>query len=113
VDVVGTACHYAVLIAMVELGDIAPAIATTAGFVVGAIVNYNLNRIVTFGSRPHEFGALAKFMLIAAIGAGINSAFVFLLAQRIGWQYLLSQVLATGAVTLWNYAGSRLWVFSK
>ena len=43
VGAVGTACHYATLISLVELLAVDPVVATSAGFMVGMVVNYALN----------------------------------------------------------------------
>ena len=43
IGVVGTAGHYVTLVFLVQLMYFPPVIATTIGFVVGAIINYVLN----------------------------------------------------------------------
>ncbi len=46
--------HYGVLVGLVELAQVDPVPATLAGFVVGAVVSYVLNRWMTFeATRSH------------------------------------------------------------
>ena len=112
VGFIGTIIHYAVLIALVELGDIEAALATTCGFVLGAISNYVLNRLYTFKSTVALLPSMLKFMSISTVGAGLNGAIVHTLTASLGWNYLLAQVFATGLVLVWNFFGNRLWTFN-
>lgn len=110
VGVAATSAHYAVLIALTELGGVDPVPATAVGFAVGAVVSYVLNRAFTFAARPAIASSLAKFLAIALVGAFINAGIVALLIGQ-GLYYLVAQVIATLVVLVWNYAGARLIVF--
>ncbi len=110
VGAVATSAHYAVMIALVELAQVDPVVATVCGFGVGAVVSYTLNRRFTFETKPAYGRGLAKFLVVIAIGAVLNAGIVALL---IGWglHYMAAQVIATLIVLVWNFAGSRLVVF--
>ena len=57
---IGTALHYAMLIGLVQLARIDAVVASTAGAIAGAIVNYVLNHRFTFASdRAAPAGAAA------------------------------------------------------
>jgi putative flippase GtrA len=111
VGAVGTAAHYATLIALVQIWRVSPPVATTAGFAVGALVNYVLNYRITFASNARHAHALPKFLTIAAIGAALNYGIVWWLTGR-GVHYLLAQVVSTGVVLVLNYAANRAWTFA-
>ena len=111
VGVFGTAAHYTVLWALVEAGDVPVVAATTAGFVVGAIVNYVLNRRFTFVSKAAHSTALPKFLTVAAFGTAINALVVALLVEQTNIYYLVAQLFATGAVLVWNFAANYAWTF--
>jgi putative flippase GtrA len=109
---VGTALHYAVLVAWVEAagGPVVPG--TLAGFCVGAFANYLIaRRFVFVTARPHG-SAVPRFALVAAAGAVINTAIVALL-YRAGAHYLAAQVAATGIVLAFNFLANRHWTFSR
>lgn len=112
VGVLGTLAHYAVLVTLVQLAMWGSVLASTAGFLVGALVNYSLNYRYTFHScQPHP-QTLAKFLLIAAVGIGLN-ALVMGLGARADMHYLVTQIGATGLVLLWNFTGNLLWTFKN
>lgn len=113
IGAIGTAGHYLTLILLVELLSINPGLATTAGFVVGALINYILNYRFTFRSSKRHSEALSKFLLVAAVGAVINYAIMQGGLTYTSLHYLLIQVLATGVVLLWNFIVNKLWTFSE
>jgi putative flippase GtrA len=110
VGAVATATHYAVLIALAELFGVDPVVASVCGFSVGAVVSYTLNRRYTFAVRPAYMRGFLKFAIILGIGAVLNAAIVAFFI-RTGLHYMLAQVIATGVVLIWNFAGARLVVF--
>lgn len=112
VGLAATALQYAVLVAGVELGRMQPVRASTLGFVLGAVLNYLLNRSYTFRSNAPHASAVARFLVIVAIGLGANFLFMFLLNSYLGWNYVISQIVTTGVVMLWNFAGHSLWTFN-
>ncbi len=109
---IGTAAHYLLLISLVELLGANEVAASTAGATLGAVVNYVLNRRFTFASGKSHGEALTKFLIIAALGLALNSLLMFMLVELLGLYYLIAQVLTTGLVLLWNFAGNRFWTFS-
>jgi putative flippase GtrA len=110
---IGTAAQYSVLIALVRLARMDAVLASTAGFVVGACVNYTLNYLFTFNSSKRHIEALPRFFTVALLGMGINAAIMAGLVHQAGMHYLLAQIVATGLVLVWNFAGSKLWVFRE
>jgi hypothetical protein len=61
VGAVGTAVHYGTLIALVQGLGANAVVASTAGFIVGAFVNYALNHQFTFASDRAHRVALPRF----------------------------------------------------
>jgi len=111
IGAIGTAAHYSVLSILVELFHVSILVATTAGSITGAVVNYILNRRFTFVSDAKHSVALPKFLTVAAVGAACNWLVVAWLLQHVGWHYLLIQLFATSVVLLWNFAANSLWTF--
>lgn len=110
VGVAATSVHYAILIALKEWAGTGPVLATTAGYAVGAVVSYTLNRRFTFEVRPAYGAGLVKFLGVIFVGALINALIVALLVAA-GAHYLVAQVIATGLVLIWNFLVSRALVF--
>jgi putative flippase GtrA len=108
---VGTACHYLVLIVLVQFVRIDAVVASTAGAVVGALVNYALNHRYTFASDRAHHRALPRFVLVAAAGIALNALVMGAVLALAGPHYLVAQVVATGAVLVAGYLANRAWTF--
>src|SRR5438128_7750584 len=75
---VATAIQYAILIALVQ-GALAGAVAASSvGFAVSGIVNYALNRSITFRSSQAHAEALPKFAIVAVLGLAVNASLLWL-----------------------------------
>ena len=88
-------------------------VSNTIGFICAATSNYFLNRIWTFQSTNDgvalEYG---KFMVFSAIGLGINSLVLYLLTDKLKWNFYISKLFAIGAATLWNFFSNLLFTFA-
>jgi len=112
IGAVGTAVHYSLLLTAVELLGITPLYGTTAGFIAGAMTNYLLNYHITFRSNKRHAEALAKFVVVAIAGAILNVGVMYAGTTYLQLYYIVSQIIATTLVLLWNFAANRLWTFS-
>ena len=110
---VGTAAHYMVLIIMVSGLNIHPVVSSTAGFIVGMVINYSLNRRFTFRSQRTHREAFWRFVSVAFIGMLINSTAMAFFTMYLDLFYLFAQVLATIMALSWNFLGCRKWVFKE
>ena len=109
--VIGTATHYAVLVALVQVAQVGAVAASTAGAIVGACINYLLNHRFTFASgQPHR-RALPRFAAVAAAGVVLNALVLAAVLALAGPHYLVAQVIATLAVLLAGYLANRTWTF--
>lgn len=109
---VSTACHFFVLFALHEWVHIGVVPATSAGAAVGAVVNYVLNRRITFVASGAGAGAILRFSLVAITGLGLNSGSMAVLEHIVPQiHYLLRQCVVTGLVLLYSFTMNRLWTF--
>ena len=112
VGVIATGVHYLVLIAAVELAGQTAVVGSGIGFIVGAIVNYALNRSFTFRSSVSHGTAGSRFMLVMCGAWLLNQLLMHWFTVKLGLPYLLAQVLTTGVTLFWNFAGNALWSFA-
>ena len=112
VGLLGTSCHYLTLMVLVGTG-LNPVTASACGFIVGALINYTLNRRFTFRSAIAHRTGLPRFLTIAGAGLLLNTTVMALLTVGLGLHYLLAQLVATGLVLFWNFFGNRLWTFRE
>ena len=103
--------HYGLLIALVQLAAVQPVPASAAGALLGAWINYSLNYRYTFHSTRRHRESVLRFGIVAAIGLVLNTLFMWVGVDVIGVHYLLSQVVTTGLVLIWSFAGNRFWTF--
>jgi putative flippase GtrA len=103
--------HYGLLIALVQFAGVPAVPASAAGALLGAWINYHLNYHFTFLSSKRHREAVPKFLAVAAVGLVLNTFFMWVGVGVIGAHYLLSQVVTTGLVLVWNFAGNRYWTF--
>ena len=111
VGIIATATQYTVLILLVELLHIKPVAASSTGFMCGAIVNYILNKRLTFKSDKAHHKAIAQFLCILAIGFSLNAFFMYLGTHYTSFPYIFVQVFATLLVLFWNFVAHRHWTF--
>lgn len=103
--------HYGLLIALVQIVSVPAVPASAAGAVLGAWINYTLNYRFTFRSSKRHGEAALKFAAVATVGLVLNTLFMWVGVELIGAHYLLSQIVTTGLVLVWSFAGNRYWTF--
>jgi putative flippase GtrA len=111
VGAIGTAAQYLVLIMLVEMTGAYVVAASTAGALLGVVVNYVLNYRYTFASRRPHRTALPRFLLVAGAGVLLNAAVVAALLATVPLHYLAVQVVATGIVLVAGFVANRRWTF--
>lgn len=88
----------------------AASVCAAFAYLCGTVTTYVLNRRYTFDVRPPFWRGFFKLLPLNLIGMGFNVAIFGALFDR-GMHYLLAQAIATGIVTIYNYAVSRFIVF--
>ncbi len=111
VGAMGTLAQYLTLWVGVERLGMSAAGSSGLGYLLGSVVNYLLNHAFTFGSDEAHVKAVPKFYAVVAIGWCINTGIMWLLTQYLLWHYWWAQLFATGAGLVWNFTGSKWWVF--
>jgi len=113
IGAIGTSGHYLTLIILVEIYAFDPVFATTAGFLLGALINYSLNYRFTFRSKKRHREAMFKFFVVAVIGAVLNSAIMYAGLLHGNVPYLAVQLIATALVLFSNFAMNKAWTFAE
>jgi putative flippase GtrA len=111
VGVAATLAHYAVLISLVEGFRWRAVPAALAGYVVGGVISYLLNRRHTFASdRPHR-QATWRFALVAFLGFCLTYAFMHLFVDKFGAPYFPAQIVTTVLLMFVSFGLNRVWTF--
>ena len=82
------------------------------GFILAATSNYFLNRNWTFNSQSEDIGTqYVQFMIVSAIGIGINSIVLYILNEKLKWNFYFSKLIAIAITTIWNFFANLLFTF--
>jgi len=84
-------------------------------FVLATAVNYLLSVRYVFesGVRFKKKAEVSLVFLVSGIGLFINQCVLWLLIEAAGIDEVLSKLLATGTVFLWNYAARSRYIFKE
>ena len=86
-------------------------ISNSIGFTIAASSNYLLNRIWTFdSSNPKIISEYASFIIISAIGLGINNLFLYIFEKKMN--FYPAKLCAIVVTTLWNFLANYYLTFS-
>jgi len=109
-----TAVDFALVVLLVNGTGMHAPTATLLGSLLGAVVNFTLNRIVTFRSDGAVGPQAARYAVVSGSSALLNAGGVALLAFHPALDYRLAWWLVRGAVWLgWNFPMQRSWVFQQ
>lgn len=88
--------------------------ATFAGYVVGGLVAFSVNRGWAFRVRGRAGPQLLRFLLVWLSSAALNVAGVALLIESFGLSFGVAWAVARGVVfSCWNYPLFRWFVFAR
>ncbi len=110
VGAAATALQYGILWSLVTGLHIPPVTASTVGYSCSALLNYALNRRLTFSSGIGHSTGLPRFIAGTILGLGLNGGLMWI-GMRAGLGYVAAQLIATGGTTLSNFTLAKLWVF--
>lgn len=90
-----------------------PPLATAAGCAVGAVVNFTVNRVWTFGSHDAPFPQARRYAFVSLTSALLNSGGVAVILLLPDVDYRIAWLIVRAAVfALWNFPLQRDYVFS-
>lgn len=101
--------QFSILIALVEFFAIHPVWASALGYLAGAFINYWLNHYFAFKSRAPHRQALFRFSINSLFGLIMNIFFMHLFLHY--FNYVVSQVLSSSFILIWNFFLHRYWTF--
>jgi len=116
---IGGVTDYFIMVFVTEVFHVHYTISIAIGGVIGAIVNFGLNKSWTFRTKgnPYKNSIYVQFLKFAVIV--INSIFLkssgtYLLTTYMALDYKISRIFIDLFVSLaFNYTFQRFWVFKK
>jgi len=114
VGAVAYCADFGTLAALTELGGINYLISAAIGFILGLAVNYVLSILWVFPKRSviDKKMEFLVFALVGLAGLGINELIIWLFTEHGNVHYLLSKIISTAVVFLWNFIARKKLLFS-
>jgi putative flippase GtrA len=111
VGALNTAWGYLLIFGFMYAAGWSPEASNVAGYAIGLVTSYLLNRRFTFGSRDTKAPEFARFLATFGIAFAANFAVLALLVRVLGVHPAVSQVVAGIVYVGTSYALSRRYVF--
>ena len=88
-------------------------LATSLAFCLSTLYHYFLGNVLVFdsGSRYDRSKELSLVFLVSIMGLGFNLLLMYIFVTLLGWQPMLSKVLTSCIVVVWNYFSRKKWIF--
>lgn len=103
---------YGLLFVLTEFAGIHYLISGTISFAASVIYNYILSIVWVFdpvGERSRTKD-MAVFLILSVIGLGINQAIMWILVEQAGVYYMLSKIVSTAIVMVYNFITRKLFL---
>lgn len=111
---INTAITFIVFYLFSELLGVNYLLSSSLGYAAGVINSYIMNKKWTFRDRDRNIiSQFTKFLLVNLLSLSLNLFIMYLCVDNLGLPKMISQLTATCFTTIFNFAGSRLFIFSK
>ncbi len=112
VGVAGTAVDVLTLFVLHDWAGVRVLPASAVAFVLAVIHNYLLNKVWTFQIKEsHHRKFFLKFLSVALVGLALTLALMYLFVHVFQWHHILSKLLTSALVVLWNFSANKYWTF--
>lgn len=105
------ATHYFVLVTLIELFKANPTLSSAVGFASGCVVNYLLLYFWAFRSSACHHIALLRYLTAMSGSMGINVFIFWILTEKVGMWYPISQFFATCSSSCFSFVANRYFTF--
>lgn len=113
VSMLAFSIDFGTLALLTEIVGLYYLVSAAFSFILGTTVSYLLSIFWVFDRRRYSSPALeyTVFVLVGAVGLGLNEAFLWALTEMLGIYYLVSKIIAASLVFFWNFGARRLILF--
>lgn len=85
-------------------------------FLVGLICNFLLSKLFVFQAEKTDMNPYAEFIsygVIGVIGLGLTMVIMYLVTEKLGVNFMLSKMVATAIVLIWNFLARKIFIYKK
>ncbi|MBQ9673161.1 MAG: GtrA family protein [Ruminococcus sp.] len=113
---IATVVDWGVLFLSTDFFHIYHMVSTIIAFIAGLITNFLLSKLIVFKANEARVNAAMEFVsytVIGVIGLVITEIIMFLFTNCWSLYYMLSKVIATIIVLVWNYTARKLIIYKN
>ena len=80
-------------------------VANILAFILGLVTNYILSKWLVF-AKENSMNKIVEFIsysMIGVLGLGLDTLFMWLFTDKVKLYYMLSKIISTGLVFIWNF----------
>lgn len=114
--IVGVLCFlidYGVMVFLTEICRMNYLLSSTISFSVSVVVNYILSVCYVFNKRQKKGKrSFFLFFIFSVVGLGLNAAIMWGMVDLLEVYYMISKIVATGIVMVYNFVTRKL-LFEK
>ena len=108
-----TLLGYIVIFACMYLAGMAPEISNAAGYALGLVTSYVLNKTYTFNSKTHSVQEVARFCGVFGVAYCANLALLFVLTHHTSVSKGLSQIYSGAVYVFTSFIMNKYYVFTN
>lgn len=108
---VGAVINWSITYALTENFDIYYLLSNLIGLTVNIIFNFFYHSHITFRVFDNAKRRFFKFVLFTLIIVCLNIVIIFTLTEFFDIWYLLSAIIATFIIVIFNFAGNQFYIF--
>ncbi len=104
---------FSVLYVLTRFAGLYYLLSAAIAFIIGLAVNYLLSISWVFNRRKvnNRFSELFIFTVIGIVGLLLTSLLMWLFTEQAGLFYLISKIITTAIVLIWNFTARKLILF--
>lgn len=113
---VATVVDWGVLFVLTDLCKLYHLISAIVSFIAGLMVNFVLSKLLVFNAneaRVNKVFELLGYAVIGVVGLGITELIMYLFSDLAHLHYMLSKMIATAVVLIWNYLARKFILYKN
>lgn len=90
-------------------------LATALAFFISTMANWVTGKLLTFRNIAQQstVAELGKIYVVSVAGLLFNLMLMYVFVQRFSLPSMLSKIIATGIVFMWNFLTRKLWIYRE
>lgn len=113
---IATIVDWGILFLLTDYLHLYHLVSAVFSFLAGLLTNFLLSKLLVFKVNEARGGIAIEFIsyaIIGVIGLAITELIMFILTNRHGIHYMISKIIATVIVLVWNYAARKKIVYKS